>query len=935
MAQIIQYRDRVDDASVYPITTAQAVYCNLDTDSSLCTLDNVLATKIEGQEIARIDRPDHDVKYVTTNADQGLSDIEKNSARENIGVNKLILDLSTNINSKALNIELKQDKLYHSQNPDDGNIKTINGVYILGPGNVDIYDNGIIGVDDSLSEDSSNAIMTSVVYREVTRIDSSLAELAEDCSVADASIREDISKLDASLRDTINDLPFISGEGAKSATLKNSTALGENAVATGKSTKAEGDNSFTTGENSETYGENSFAGGKDCYADGPQSFAFGTGIDTSSENEVGFGKYNRTYTDRTTFSIGNGESIDKRSNVMEITDGKLYFSGIGGYDGTNADDAYDISYIGTIQDVTYNELVNLQENGKLIPGKKYKIVDYTPKMKSEQINGVSICPVRFFDIIVTALSNDTLMEDAYAIKNNNAIYYDKDNVYGSINGGTLSENRDVILSKIYVNDDGTQVASVVPQGEKTITYERIPNSIDHIGRTDSGPNIYENNSIFNIAFSDEIITNNTLGANRSDFDEHNKLYKYESGKGNVVSNAVMSSIPIDLDPNENYKYTCSVGDIKTKTVTYDGITLTHIEKFTLKFDITVYDKSGNALSGTNNEGFTLTNPYTHNADSATIFGLNAEPETFATLTQKNNRYGIDERGMYPFYISNVFTNPNWNGNMISASISQIYDKIKNEMDSELEDLYVNFKDKGVIFMFGTTLSETIESVENDIMDKLYIYTTHPKNGGKCFYKLIEYPFVSTTQSIKYTDIKTSDMSTYTGTYGASLEIYNYQYYTTFNKKLFNDVNSDIIVVNDKSYYDGLHQLIKRPIKIKYSLKPISKYYDPSSTGEILEMTDNNGNHMYFDALSMRFYDEYYCANYRAFKHSIDAPYGENCKNIRCVNDCAVDLLTPPYYVFDNVKNVTLINSDDNNGTQLTSKDSYNVYLYKGRFETKQ
>ena len=64
------------------------------------------------------------------------------------------------VSNKTLDYANKQDKIVSGQH-----IKTINGVNIVGSGDVSIYVNkNLIGIDSSLDEDSSNAIMNSTMY---------------------------------------------------------------------------------------------------------------------------------------------------------------------------------------------------------------------------------------------------------------------------------------------------------------------------------------------------------------------------------------------------------------------------------------------------------------------------------------------------------------------------------------------------------------------------------------------------------------------------------------------------------------------------------------------------------------------------------------------------------------------------------------------------
>ena len=103
-------------------------------------------------------------------------------------------------------------------------------------------------------------------------------------------------------------------------------ASGSSSHAEGKDTKAIGRYAHAEGEDTTAAGRNSHAGGSqsEAYADG--SFAHGTGLQTSNDNEVAFGKLNKTK-QGLAFSIGAGRNIDdfddpdfpvKRVNIVEI-----------------------------------------------------------------------------------------------------------------------------------------------------------------------------------------------------------------------------------------------------------------------------------------------------------------------------------------------------------------------------------------------------------------------------------------------------------------------------------------------------------------------------------------------------------------------------------------------------------------------------------------
>lgn len=70
-------------------------------------------------------------------------------------------------------------------------------------------------------------------------------------------------------------------------------------------------------------------------------------------------------------------------------------------------------YNNTFIEITYLDLVNLKKNNKLIPGYKYKIIDYVTKVAS--IPDIELTSVEHpFDIIVIADSINTLNENAFA-----------------------------------------------------------------------------------------------------------------------------------------------------------------------------------------------------------------------------------------------------------------------------------------------------------------------------------------------------------------------------------------------------------------------------------------------------------------------------------------------------------------------------------------
>ena len=75
--------------------------------------------------------------------------------------------------------------------------------------------------------------------------------------------------------------------------------------------------------------------------------------------------------------------------------------------------------------ISYGELVNLRDNNGLIPGTWYRITDYITTTYQENTSSAG----HPFDVIVLALSENTLSEEAYAIKSER----DTDNYFGTSN----------------------------------------------------------------------------------------------------------------------------------------------------------------------------------------------------------------------------------------------------------------------------------------------------------------------------------------------------------------------------------------------------------------------------------------------------------------------------------------------------------------------
>lgn len=120
----------------------------------------------------------------------------------------------------------------------------------------------------------------------------------------------------------------------------NSIAVGSRVSAVGQA----GSGAVALGE--QCYALDSIAYGWMVFASGGLNIAAGIGVETRNPLEVAFGQANKS-NEGTVFSIGIGEAFNNiKKNAIEIMDdGKVYILGIGGYDGTNPDDATDIASV--------------------------------------------------------------------------------------------------------------------------------------------------------------------------------------------------------------------------------------------------------------------------------------------------------------------------------------------------------------------------------------------------------------------------------------------------------------------------------------------------------------------------------------------------------------------------------------------------------------
>lgn len=188
-------------------------------------------------------------------------------------------------------------------------------------------------------------------------------------------------------------------------------ASGAHGHSEGYQTQAIGTDAHAEGHLSISAEHASHAEGTETYAGGWSTHTEGIGTVAYNHNgEHAQGKYNISNTG-SIHSIGIGSDNYNRKNAVEIKDdGKHYILGIGGYDGTNIDTATDVaSALNQLTEITYSDLYNKVENSQLVPGAKYKIIDYETIVPTTTYWKSANHP---FDIIVTAISKNRLDENA-------------------------------------------------------------------------------------------------------------------------------------------------------------------------------------------------------------------------------------------------------------------------------------------------------------------------------------------------------------------------------------------------------------------------------------------------------------------------------------------------------------------------------------------
>ena len=141
----------------------------------------------------------------------------------------------------------------------------------------------------------------------------------------------------------------------------NTTATGDYTFAFGNESKTEADNGIALGYKSKAVSRNAVAIGTQNTANGEKSIALGYYLTTYNEGEIALGINNYSEMDTVIFSIGNGDPIGAKRNILTVTNSNnynLFVQGIGHYNGANP---YLNDNLKSIQEVI-SDLINKDTN---------------------------------------------------------------------------------------------------------------------------------------------------------------------------------------------------------------------------------------------------------------------------------------------------------------------------------------------------------------------------------------------------------------------------------------------------------------------------------------------------------------------------------------------------------------------------------------------
>lgn len=206
--------------------------------------------------------------------------------------------------------------------------------------------------------------------------------------------------------------------------------------------------------------------------------------------------------------------------------------------------------LASLIEITYDELVRLRDNSQLFPGQEYRIIDY-----ETHISSVGTSAGHKFDVIVTALSCDTLSEDAKAClakipgssdenTTNINFSYDVSKPYA---GHSLSAGDWINTAVADIPSGIIDILSFAPSESSDVRYRTID--------TSGGKQIYCNKGIIKVLWN--WVTNsgsqriNILGVEL--LSEDNVVVSYDYHVGSTGTNQIKNIYTLTVPESGNYK----------------------------------------------------------------------------------------------------------------------------------------------------------------------------------------------------------------------------------------------------------------------------------------------------------------------------------------------------------------------------------------------
>ena len=308
-----------------------------------------------------------------------------NAAKEVI--NTSIIDLDTSLRNYAQNTDASILSILDLIDADT--LSKIDTIETRIDNVTALLENTDLGLLTRLDASIKDLINVSTLHDTSIRlINTSLNNYASTADASIIKINYDVSTLAKTVQSVSSSNVGRSGTGEHSEIFNdytNNTALGNYAHAEGSRTKAQGAYSFAGGYNSTAAGDYSFAFGNEAKAEldfgialgykskaisrnaiaigtqntanGEKSTALGYYLTTYNEGEMALGVNNYSEMDTVVFSIGNGDPVGAKRNILTVTNSNnynLFIQGIGNYNGTNP---YANDTIKSIQEVV-SDLTN-------------------------------------------------------------------------------------------------------------------------------------------------------------------------------------------------------------------------------------------------------------------------------------------------------------------------------------------------------------------------------------------------------------------------------------------------------------------------------------------------------------------------------------------------------------------------------------------------